>query len=252
VSDPTEQTGEFLLSGDSIARIDGQNFEHLANGMSSRDPGSPNNERKLALQEVLRRDVHDRILASTRNILVEHGWGSLNLDAIICGAGIDEKDAGPVRENFTSASLAILLLEQFHTPLIALFSSAMGGAETILSSIEKMGRSWISLIRRDLPLYRAFFELNVSASSQLDRDLQDGLVSLRTKTQTIFKGLLAEGQLRGEIRKGSVDVMATTISGCFMGLISNLSMSDKLAVAGIYAEDLIDDMLVFSIHGLKA
>ena len=260
MSDTNDQTGEYLLAGRKIARIAGQNYSQTTVSSlveKSARPAVEGGRGRAALEcstEVsgLSTEAMERVFAATRDKIVDEGWSSLDLDEIIEVAKLSSEEDEALRGNFKAFQLAIKLLERFHSPLFTLFSSAMSGSSSILKSVEEVGRSWINLVRCDLPLYSSFMEVTMDPPSGVDPVLMEGMLALRTQTQTIFKGLLAEGQLRGEIRKGSVDVMTITVSGCFMGLISNLALADKLAAAGIYAEDLADELILFAIKGLQA
>ena len=262
LSDSKEQTGEFLLMGQGIARIGGQTYDQIVQSAIReailRMGPTPSLNTAGALQampsevEGLTLGALDQILVATRNLLVEHSLDAVTIERVIETANLLPDEITTLKQHFpTPEALCIKLFERFNSPLMEALSSAAIGSTSVIDSLEHIGRQWFILARRDIPLYKTYIDLVRRPSGELAPMLAEALMRESRKKQTIFAGLLAEGQMRGEVREGSVDVMLTAMIGCFEGLLMTLSHSDQLVEAGIYADDVINEVLRLIIDGLR-
>ena len=74
---------------------------------------------------------------------------------------------------------------------------------------------------------------------------------LMRQQRTIVSGILAEGQIRGEIRQGDAMVLSVVVGGSMRGLLHMLSDPVQLINSGIYAQDLVDRTFEVLKAGLR-
>ncbi len=265
MTDIKEETGEFLLTGQGIARIGGQTYEQLVESVIREAMQRMGPRPVLSAQgadlvdgpsefEGLSIGALDRAFLATRDLLVEAGLEAVTLGRVVEIAGLTPVEALILCRHLpTPSALIAEVFERLNAPLMETLSKAAVEQGSVLDNLESIGRSWFEMACRDVPLYLVYIDVIRMRipTGKVDPTLVELLVRQNSKKQAIFSGLLAEGQMRGEVRAGKVEVMMATLIGCFHGMLLILSNPQQLVAAGVYAEDVIEETIWVMIGGLR-
>lgn len=257
---PGERTGEFLLHTRGITRIGGQSYaaDRLPPAVgdvpaagaipSSPQDGAPSSYEGLSIGQF------ELVLQAARDLIVERGFSGVHLDAVALMAGLDADARNALHEHFQDGdALAADLLERIHRPLLDDLSEAAISSNSVLEGLQNIARHWVGYMRQDPALYLVYLDL----SSQLvpgavPSVLEETVRGLERNQSAVLAGLIAEGQMQGEIRPGDPVVLVHALGACFHGLLLTASNTMRFHGAGVYVDDIVEATLMVLIRGLRA
>ncbi len=257
------KTGEFLRHAHGVTRIHGQTYDPETDSsivqewLASESPSSSEEhfhiEREPSIVEGFTLAEWMCVLQYTRDILIEDGLAAVTLERIIEVAQLQEEQEESLRSTFDNGQdLCARLLEQVFQPLFKYLSSLAVSPAPLSESLAEVGTRWIRDLRQDTPLYALCLELWRNTPPELTSPrLRNVLKTLQQKPVSIFAALLAEGQMRGEVRAGDPMVMAHVVASCLLGLFWSMHQPKRLTEAGIYTDDVFAETIAFLVRGLS-
>ena len=265
-----EDTGEFVFEGGGLTRVlghtYGQSHEPTEHTIDDLPPwlGDAADE-MLALAEAGSSDERSpydelgqvtlhKLLTAVRERLLEDDLRDFNLDAIIKDAGLDPDTAAQVRHNFKSGvALAQELIRRFYNPLFADLSEVAVASGDTIERLMFIGARHIQRAQKDPELYLVLVDLMLRRHrrERAHKALLAQLDDLSKQITKTMAALIAEGQMRNEIRGGNPVTLAMALSSALFGLINVMDNPLRLVPKGIYPDELARAVLQITIGGLR-
>lgn len=259
---PGERTGEFLLQSRGITRIAGQSFSPGAPNhgppalwtRALRSPDAPEGAGTDSSYDGLSLEEFEQLLQATRDVLVEEGLEGLSLERVARLAHLTPSSYEVLQSHFEDGgALCADLFERIHQPLFEDLSEAAVGPGSVIESLLTLGLRWIGHVRQDVPLYLAYLDLaRRSPSLHVTPMLAATIRELDRNQLSIMAGLIAEGQLQGEVREGEPEIMAHAIFACYYGMLATVSNGPRFVEEGIYVDDVAVETFTLMVRGLRA
>lgn len=272
MSDQTgEYTGEMIFDGQSVTRVLGTSY-------SARSPATPASGSRLTptrlaalsrtwalgeLQEgdqpsglngLTQGEVH-RALRAARDLIVEEGFSALGMDRLLVRARLSPEASRALRAHFSSGEeVAVVLMRRVHAPLFADLSEAAVSGGSALEGLREVVVRYLSRARQDVPLYQRYTRLfnNVVDPELVAPRVLLVLQEIERQAVQITAALLAEGQMRGEVRCGDPELLARGLEMCLNGLVYGVSNVSRLQVVGLDADALLRSSAEVLLAGLAA
>jgi hypothetical protein len=263
-----DTTQEFILrQRRTVARIDGRNFDvereatllrsgsWLQQARATAPDATPPPPGAESAIPGLSAEGLERALAAARIIAVTEGLGEIELERVIRLAGLGGEHATALRAAFPDgARLCVYLIGRFYQPLVRhLSESAIDDAEgPLVDKLVKAADLWVQVARRDLPFFLLINDAwRRPLQDPLPAPIQQAIQAVGGRWFSMVTSLLAECQVRGEVREGSPEVLAHVTSAMFYGLMATISRPDRLMADGVYADDVVKGVLEMFRLGVR-
>ncbi len=259
-----ESTDLSILDAHSVTRIDGCSFtgqwavkggqqEPWPQGVSVKSGGlSPREGAEPSDIKGLSKGAVARVMVAVRGMALDVGFDALTLDAVVLAANLDTASSAAFRAHFKDESALIeTFVGHMTAPLYGGLTQAIIAGGSVLDGLEAAGRRWVTHVRQNAAIYWLLMNAPPSSAGPHARLVYRRWHQLMRQQRTIVSGILAEGQIRGEIREGDAMVLSAVVGGSMRGLLHMLSDPVQLISSGIYAQDLVERTFEVLKAGLK-
>jgi AcrR family transcriptional regulator len=192
------------------------------------------------------------VLQATRDIMVAYGAEAVTLEMVASVADLDSDGRSALLAHFADgATLFIEFGNRVRVPLREAISDlAMSSGESMTDSMLAMCVQWVEYVRQDVHLFLAFRDLVHRAPPTVSEEIVEAARGFDRLFLAVTSAIVAEGQLRGELREGDPRVFTLGLMAIYNGLLMMMADPRGLVAEGVYIEDLARSVCTTFIAGL--
>ncbi|BBH70125.1 TetR family transcriptional regulator [Actinoplanes sp. OR16] len=186
-------------------------------------------------------DLRATLLTLAENTLRDRGPGELSLRELAREAGVSP--AAPSRHFRTKqALLDALAVAGFERLTAAMTATLASTGSSFAEQLDALTRTYVGFALKNAALLELMF------ARKHDPDAPAELVEAPHRLMDVATQVIKDGQIRGEVRPGPVDVLAVPLIAALQGL-TTLALNGGFSPAQI--DQSLDETISFTLRGFK-
>ncbi|MEU4693846.1 TetR/AcrR family transcriptional regulator [Actinoplanes sp. NPDC023714] len=185
-------------------------------------------------------DLRATLLTLAEETLRDRGPGELSLRELARDAGVSP--AAPSRHFKTKQALLDALALDGFERLTSAMTTVLAGDESFAAQLDALTRTYVGFARENAALLELMF------ARKHDPDAPPELAAAPKRLMDVATRVIEDGQRRGEVRQGPVDVLAVPLIAALQGLTT-------LALNGGFSPEQmdrsLDETIGFTLRGFR-